>query len=114
MFLCYDFPDTWSHLLFVGAWDPSSATNGHGGCPKHPTFPANPQYTFTLAAKTTLVLSLAREDYRWRRGNAQYDSAVGFVIMTRNADRVQVFNPKHMKAMAPSFAKATFSPCLAD
>jgi len=108
VFLCYDFPDTWSHLLFVGAWDPASATSGSGGCPKYPTFPSNPQYTFTLTEKTTLVLNLSREDYRWRRGNAVYDSAVGFVIMARAAERVPVFSPAKMKAMAPAFVKATF------
>ena len=52
---------------------------------------------------------MSREDYRWRRGNAPYDTAVGFVIMSRNAGtlRVPQFDPKYMKGMSPSFVKAT-------
>ena len=56
MFLCYDFPDAWEGELFLGAWDPSSATSCHGGCPKFPTFPKNPQFGFKVAAKTSFVI----------------------------------------------------------
>ena len=57
--------------------------------------------------------SVSREDYRWRRGNAPYDTAVGFVVMTRAAGttRVPVFDPKYMKGMSPSFVKATSGMC---
>ncbi len=56
VFLCYDFPDSWGGKLFLGAWDPSSETSSHGGCPKHPTFAKNPQFGFKIAAKTSLVV----------------------------------------------------------
>ena len=57
--------------------------------------------------------SVSREDYRWRRGNAPYDTAVGFVVMTRAAGttRVPVFDPRYMKGMSPSFVKATSGMC---
>jgi hypothetical protein len=62
------------------------------------------------------VQSVNREDFRWKRNNAQYDTAVGFVVMGREpgSGRTSRFDPKLLKAMSPTFAKAaTGGPCRA-
>ena len=56
VFLCYDFPDSWTGNLYLGAWDPAVPTSSHGGCPKHATFPNNPQFGFKVPSKTSFVI----------------------------------------------------------
>ncbi len=62
VFICFDFPESYLSTLYVGAWDPSSASSKHGGCPKHPSFVNNPQYGIKLLQKTSCVIVCANRE----------------------------------------------------
>jgi hypothetical protein len=109
LFLCLDFPDNWKGKRYRGAWVPGDTKTGAGGMPKYPTFPTNPQYTFTVKEKTRGVFIVSQKDNRWQtKGNDKYTTAVGWVIMKLLGDkqRCTKFKGKAMAGMSRTFVPA--------
>jgi hypothetical protein len=74
MYICVDFPESWSAIRFDGAWDKTCS----GGLPSPMTpenmkrWALNPQYLFEADEEFELFVSLAQPDGRAKRPDGTY------------------------------------------
>merc|ERR1712086_708706 len=108
MFVGLDFGDGWVGQRYRGKWSPGSDVSGCGGMPKYPTFPTNPQYSFSVTEQTKAIFIVSQKDNRWQGGDAKYKTAVGFVCMKLDGDRKRCpkFNSRKMAGMSRTFVPA--------
>mmetsp|Transcript_15945 Transcript_15945/g.21081 ORF Transcript_15945/g.21081 Transcript_15945/m.21081 type:complete len:603 (-) Transcript_15945:330-2138(-) len=108
VFICIDFPEGGSGVRYTGQWIPGDAKSGCGGSPKFPTFPSNPQYTFSVEQAGTKVVGMVSQmDLRWQiSATEKYSTAIGYVLMklSGNISRVKSFNPKMMAGMSRTYS----------